>query len=51
MVTIKSVDVYNVKTVTINTKIIPNTKEKFIGNNNSWLEEKNIDYIKQEMKI
>ena len=52
MVTVPTKDVGEVKsTITIINNNLGDIKDKFIGNNNYGLEESNINYIKQEMKL
>jgi len=52
MVTVPTKDVGEVKsTITIINNNLGDIKDKFIGNNNYGLEEGNINYIKQELKL
>jgi len=50
-VTVDTSYVYNIKTITRYTKQIDNTKDKWIGDNNSNLEKANIAYIKRSLKL
>ena len=49
--TIQTVYIYNIKTITIPSKKIDNTKDKWIGDNDCGVEKSGINYIKQELKL
>ena len=52
MVTIPTKDAGDVRSaVTIINNTLGDVKDKWIGNNNSGLEESNIEYIKRELKL
>ena len=51
MVTVETCYVYNVKTITFNTKTIPNTKDKWIGDYNHGLEKNNIKHFMEQFKL
>ena len=50
-VTVPTSHVYNVKTITFETKTISNTKDKWIGNFNSPDEKGPAKYIKEQFKL
>lgn len=51
MRTVPTSYVYNVKTKTIPTKLIPNTKDRWVGDNDTDDEKSCSRYIKQELKL
>lgn len=51
MVTVETSYIYNVKTKTIPTKSIPNTKDRWIGDNDTDNERSCSRYIKQELRL
>jgi len=51
MVTIPTVNIYNVKTITFETKSIPNTKDKWIGNYNTNVEKALAEYFRRQFRL
>ena len=50
-VTVMSVYIYNIKTITLETKAIPNTKDKWMGDFNTEFENRNVKYFIREQKL
>lgn len=51
VVTVYTVNIYNIKTKTILTKSIDDVKDKWTGNNNTAFENRFEKYIKRELKL
>ncbi len=49
--TIKTIYIYNIKTINIPTIKIENTKDRWVGDNNCNVEKSEINYIKQELRL
>ena len=51
MVRVETSYIYNVKTISRDTKQVKNTKDKFIGNNKCLLEKSREEYFKEDFKL